>query len=96
MRTQTDIGKTIARFVANYFLKQPDSELDPDTSFLEKGIIDSTGVMELVAFLEETFGFRVEDDEIVPANFDSIRRLADYVRSKLDGRSGDSFPNPGN
>jgi acyl carrier protein len=52
------------------------------TSFLEEGIVDSQGVMELVLFAEETFHITVEDREITPDNFDSVNKLADYVRRK--------------
>lgn len=53
-----------------------------DTSFLENGIVDSMNVMEIVAYVEETFGVQVEDREIVPANFDSVKNLANYLRMK--------------
>jgi acyl carrier protein len=54
-----------------------------DVSFLEEGIMDSTGVLELVMFVEETFHVTVEDEEIVPENFDSVSRLAAYIRRKI-------------
>lgn len=53
-----------------------------DDSFLEEGIIDSMGIMELVAFVDESFGINVEDEELVPDNFDSINKLAIYIRHK--------------
>jgi acyl carrier protein len=53
-----------------------------DASFLENGIIDSMNVMELVMFLEEQLGVSIEDHEIVPENFDSVARLADFARRK--------------
>jgi len=57
-----------------------------DASFLDEGIIDSTSVLELVMFLEETFGFPVKDQDIIPDNFDSINKLAAYIiRSKGSG-----------
>jgi len=51
-------------------------------SFLEEGIVDSMGIMELVMFVEENFGVVVEDEELVPDNFDSVSRLAAYIRGK--------------
>lgn len=51
-------------------------------SFLDKGIIDSTGVLELVAFLQDTFTIQVDDEEIVPENLDSIGNLIRFVQSK--------------
>jgi acyl carrier protein len=52
------------------------------TSFLEEGIVDSTGILELMMFVEESFGITVDDEELVPDNFDSVSRLAAYTRSK--------------
>jgi acyl carrier protein len=53
-----------------------------DASFLEEGIVDSQGVMELVLFVEENFNVQVNDTEITPDNFDSVQKLAAYVRRK--------------
>ena len=53
-----------------------------EASFLEEGIVDSMGIMELVLFVEEQFGITVEDEELVPDNFDSVSRLAAYIRAK--------------
>ena len=55
---------------------------DDDASFLQEGIVDSVGVLELVLFVEETFGVEVNDQEIIPDNFDSVDKLASYIRSK--------------
>ena len=54
-----------------------------DDSFLETGVIDSTGVLELVAFLEERFAIRVSDEELVPENLDSMNRIAAFVCRKV-------------
>ena len=51
-------------------------------SFLDKGIIDSTGVLEVIGFLEETFGIKVDDSEILPENLDSVRNIERFVSSK--------------
>ena len=53
-----------------------------DASFLEEGIVDSMGIMELVMFVEENFHVTVEDEELVPDNFDSVGKLAAYIRGK--------------
>lgn len=55
---------------------------DDDASFLEEGIIDSLGIIELVTFVETTFGVSVPDDELVPENFDSVAKLDAYLRRK--------------
>lgn len=58
-------------------------ELTDDASLLDKGIIDSTGVLELVGFIEQTFEITVEDNELVPDNLDSVQRLTAYVTRKI-------------
>ena len=75
--------KKIREFIKSNFLLGNDSNLKDDDSFLEKGIIDSTGVLELVSFLEETFGLKVEDEELVPDNLDSLIKVAEYVNRKV-------------
>jgi acyl carrier protein len=66
----------------NFVVGLDDQELGEDDSFLEKGIIDSTGILELVGFLEETYGFVVEDEEVLPDNFDTINNLEAYIMRK--------------
>ncbi|MBN1657998.1 MAG: acyl carrier protein [Anaerolineae bacterium] len=77
------IEATIRQFISEKILFSSNGYpyLD-DASFLEEGIIDSMGIMELVAFVDEHFGITVEDTELVPDNFDSITRLAGYVQLK--------------
>jgi len=53
-----------------------------NASFLEEGIVDSQGVMELVMFVEDQFGIKVDDMDIVPDNFDSVTQLAAYIQRK--------------
>src|SRR5207248_1134131 len=60
-----------------------DSQFSDDDSFLEKGLIDSTGVLELVAFIEEQYGIRFQDDEIIPENLDSVNKLIQFLNKKL-------------
>lgn len=73
----------IRQYVAENFLFSDNGyELPDDTSFLEEGIIDSTGVLELVLLVEQTFGVRVADEDLIPDNFDSVTNLAAYVRRK--------------
>lgn len=76
--------QTIKDFIVEVFLfGQGGDELDPAESLLEKGVIDSTGVLELMTFIEERFGIKVDDSELVPENFDSIGRVAAFVERKL-------------
>ncbi len=74
----------LATFVAQNFLFQDDaSGLDPEASLFETGVVDSTGVLEVVAFVEQEFGFTVRDAELVPANFETLHRLEAYVERRL-------------
>ena len=57
--------------------------LDDNDSFLEKGIIDSTGILELVSFIEDEFKIQVRDEELVPDNFDSVSKLAGYITTRI-------------
>ena len=68
--------------VENFMFGSDNNSFHDDDSFLEKGIIDSTGVLELVSFVEDEFGIDVKDDELVPDNFDSINNLAEYINTK--------------
>jgi acyl carrier protein len=79
-----DIGAQLRTFIGENFMFQEEMEsLPEDTSFLEAGIIDSTGVLELVCFLENTFGIVVADEEMLPQNLDSIRAITAYVNRKI-------------
>ncbi|MCK9265238.1 MAG: acyl carrier protein [Desulfobulbaceae bacterium] len=74
---------SIRAFIFENFLFDADeSALQNDDSFLEKGIIDSTGVLELVEWLEETFGIKIEDEELIPENLDSVNLLAAFIDRK--------------
>jgi acyl carrier protein len=70
--------------VTNLLFSSNGYRLDDNTSFLDEGIVDSTGVVELVLFVEENFGCTVDDSEIVPDNFDSVNNLAAYIDRKLN------------
>lgn len=66
----------------NYLFTDDESELNNDDSFLEKGILDSTGILEIINLIEETFNFKVEDDEMVPENLDSVNNIVAYIDRK--------------
>lgn len=73
----------LRKFVVDNYLFGRDLDFSNDDSFLEKGIIDSTGVLELVSHLESTYGIQVKDDDLLPENLDSISRLVRFVERKL-------------
>jgi acyl carrier protein len=77
------IEDQIRQFILKDLYFAEDSTLIDDASFLETGVVDSTGVMELVEFVEAEFGVKVEPQEIVVENFDSIHKVARFVRRKL-------------
>ena len=82
-----DILVAVRRFIGENFLFRDDGDaIRDDQSLLDAGIIDSTGVLELVCYLETTFDIEVQDDEMLPENLDSIRAIANYVDRKLDPR----------
>ena len=79
MRT---IEEELRRFIVENFLYGREGDFSNDASLLEMGMIDSTGILELVAFLEKTYHITLEDMDLVPANLDSITRLAVFVCRK--------------
>jgi acyl carrier protein len=82
-----ELNSIVRKFITDNFLFREDLESFPDdASFLEAGIIDSTGVLELISFLEGSFDIEVLDEEMVPENFDSVSRIVGYVQRKLDAR----------
>jgi acyl carrier protein len=78
----SDIKQDIRTFVVETFLFGQDSGLTDETSFLEQGIVDSTGVLELVAHLEKTYNLKVKDEELTPDNLDSINSIASFLEKK--------------
>ncbi len=80
--TQQDARQQLRSFIsANFYIPDPASLADGE-SLLEHGIIDSTGVLEVISFIEETFGITVDDDEMLPENLDSIDRIVAFVQRK--------------
>jgi len=78
-----DVENEIRNFIVENFLFGNREKLPADgDSFLQKGLIDSTGILEVISFIEERFGISVEDNELVPENLDSIRCLADFIVRK--------------
>jgi len=69
----------------NYLFTDDQNALQDGDSFLQQGIIDSTGILEVVFFLEEEFGVKVEDEEMIPENLDSVNNLVAFVERKKAG-----------
>lgn len=79
------VEETIRNYIAeNFLFNDSGYPYSDDVSFLENGVVDSMNIMELVALAEEKFGVKVNDAEIVPANFDSVKNLANFIRGKKE------------
>jgi acyl carrier protein len=76
------VRQQVREYVLDNFLMGGGKELQDEDSFMDNHIVDSTGFLELVAFLEQAFGFRIEDQEMVPENLDSLSNIARFVCSK--------------
>jgi acyl carrier protein len=79
--------ETLRHFLADRFLFDPDAHIDPEASLIGTGVLDSTGAMELVFFLEEKFGIEVADTELVPQNLDSLHKIGAYLERKTSAAS---------
>jgi acyl carrier protein len=85
---KTEMKNKIREFVISNFLLGADTQvLNDDTSFLEQGIVDSTGILELVSFVQEAFDIRIEDMELMPENLDSLNKLEAFIAKKKQGCS---------
>lgn len=76
---------TIKQFVVENFLFGNTDGLMDDTSFIDDGIIDSTGILELVTFIENEFSIQVKDEELIPENLDSIEKVSRFINRKMQG-----------
>jgi len=79
--------KLVRDFVVSNFLFGDDSSLEDDRSFLDSGIIDSTGILELITFLEQHFKIKVEPEETVPDNLDSVEKVAQFLVRKTTNQT---------
>lgn len=83
------IQQEIEQFIReNFLLGISDRQLNPEDSFMEQGIVDSTGILELVSFIEKTYGFKVRDEEMMPENLDSVRNVVAFINSKRGAPAG--------
>ncbi len=79
-----EIKQKIKSFIDERFMQGAGmANVDDGDSFLENGIIDSTGILELVTFSEETFAIEVDDEEMIPDNLDSLDNLTQFIQRKL-------------
>ncbi len=78
---QIDIVK---EFIIENFLFGEENQVEMDTDFFEKGIIDSTGVIELVSFIEESFEISISDEELIPENLSSLKNISVFLQQKTE------------
>lgn len=82
MEQSLDYIDTVKNFIIENFLFGDTNHLENDTSFLENGIIDSTGILELVSFLEKTYNVQIEIHELVPENLDCLNSINEFLKRK--------------
>ncbi len=75
--------ETVHEFIVENFLFGDGEQLTNETSFLDSGIIDSTGILELITFLEETYNINIGDDELIPENLDRLNSVEKFIELKL-------------
>ena len=78
-----DIREKVREFIIRQRLYGEAGRLNDSDSFLEKGIVDSTGILEVISFLEQAFAVIIPDEELLPENLDSVDRIVDYMERKL-------------
>lgn len=76
------VAEEIRNFVVDNFLFGDEAGLTDDSSFIKEGIVDSTGILQLVTYLQERYQIAVDDEELTPDNLDSVRRVAAFVEAK--------------
>ncbi len=83
----SEIRTTVRKFIVDNFLLDPDATLEDSASLLQQQIVDSTGFLELVNFIESAFGVKVADDEMVPDNLESIDNIVEFLGRKMGAQS---------
>lgn len=78
----TDVTTEIRAYIVDRFLFGKGDALSNSASFMEQHLVDSTGILEVVMFLESKYGIKVADEELIPENLDSVDRIAAFVRRK--------------
>jgi acyl carrier protein len=88
MSTANTVAQQLRDFIVENFLYGQERAFQDDDSFLGEGIVDSTGVLQLVSHLEETYGITVEDEDLTPENMDSINSVVAYLSRKINPVAG--------
>lgn len=77
----------VKQFIIDNFYYGADATIDPETSFLRSNIVDSTGILEIVSYLQDTFKITINDDEMLPENLDSLNNIEKLLIRKMNGKS---------
>lgn len=81
------VAQQVRTFIQDNFVYGQSDPIKDGDSFLDAGIIDSTGILELIAFLSQQYGIAIDDEEAIPDNLDSISRISAFVVRKLNGKA---------
>ena len=87
MNVAETMARELRQFIVDNFLFGRDRPFSDEDSLIENGLIDSTGVLELIAFLEDKYAIRIEQAEMIPDNLDSIQSLSGFIRRKREARA---------
>jgi len=78
----SDLKQQVRQFILDNFMMGSKAEVPDDASFMDRHIIDSTGFLELISFVEQSFDIQISDDEMVPENLDSLNNIERFVQKK--------------
>lgn len=81
-----NIETAIERFIINEITMGAQTKIEPNQSLLSSGILDSLALLRLIGFIEEQFGVTVEDDEVVPDNFETVNNLSTFLNRKMSSK----------
>lgn len=79
-----EIVSELRKFLVKKKFLKSENQIDDEDSLLETGIVDSVGMLELVSFIEEEYSIKVEEDDLMPENFESLTAVQDYVKGKIE------------
>ena len=83
MATPEDIGQELKTFIQQNFIFDESADFGVEESLIGSGIVDSTGIMELITFVEDKYGLHIEDNELIADNFSSVAKISNFVVRKL-------------
>jgi acyl carrier protein len=86
-RIGMDVQQVLENYIVDDILFGDHEKLEEDVSFQESGILDSLGFLSIITFMEQRFGIEIADDEAIPTNFDTLRKMSEFVKRKINGRT---------